>query len=164
MGKALKGLTPEETSILETLLKKVRDSGKADHRFDFNINLAEGKLREKKLEGLLRGKIEVKTDFKVGETGNLAFEVAYRGRPSGVYKTEANSFAQVFEGSEYDGDLVILISPERLKRILDVCGWEVNGGDGKQSKIKLLKPSELLMSNSKIEKKREKSNARSRDS
>jgi hypothetical protein len=133
-----------ERKQLTKLLKKARKDGKADKRFD--INLAEGEIAEADLRELFTGgvKIEVKRDFAVSKTGNVAIEEAHRGKPSGIKTTEADTWAIVLDGPEYEGEVKILISTERLRCLITKIKKYVRGGDDKRSTMRLL-PVEWLL-------------------
>jgi hypothetical protein len=138
-------LTRIQQKTVSKLLKKAREGGKADNRFD--INLAEGEIAEAALRNLFTGgvTIEVKRDFRVSETGNVAIEEANRGKPSGITTTQADVWALVLDGPEYEGEVTILIKTERLRCIVKDVKKYVRGGDnGHRSKMRLLPLDWLL--------------------
>lgn len=134
-----------EQKQLDKLLTKLRkhNTGK-DTRFD--VNLAEGEIAEKAIRDLFTGgvTIEVKRDFKVSQTGNIAIEEEYRGRPSGIATTEASVWAFVLDGPGFGGEVKILIDIDRLRCILSKIERTVYGGDNKWAKMKLLPITTLL--------------------
>lgn len=140
-------LTKREQIRVSQLLKKARQGNKADGRFD--IQLAEGEIAEEELRQLFTGgvTIEVKRDFMVSDTGNVAIEEAYRGKPSGIETTEADVWAIVLDGPEYQGEVKILISTKRLRCLVKEVKKYVRGGDIKRSKMRLL-PVEWLLKKS----------------
>ena len=84
-----------------------------NYNSDFKYDLEIGKIGEEALGNLLSDqKIEVKTDFHLADTNNLAVEYASRGKYSGISTTEAEWFAFV-EGN--DQDTIILVKTDRLK-------------------------------------------------
>lgn len=130
----------------------VRAGGSADHRWD--INLAEGKLTEGKIKKLFSGEeaIEVKRDFKISETGNVAIEFECRGKPSGIAVTKSDWYAIALDGEEFEQEVIIFITTERLKRLVDAApGRVMYGGDGRLSCFKLLRADRLLLDNTSIE-------------
>ena len=118
--------------------------------YKFDIDIIEGEFAERMIKELLegqRGTIEVKRDFKVTETGNLALEYEYRGRKSGLAKTEATWWAIVLDGERFAHQMVILIKTERLKELGNQMykkGYKVPGGDNKASKLVLLPLPEII--------------------
>jgi len=85
----------------------------------FDIDLKYGQIREKRVADLFKGgKVEVKTERSWGrKTGNIAVEYEFRGKPSGIDKTEAKWWFQVLElnGKEY---CMIVFRVSRLKKIV----------------------------------------------
>ncbi len=108
-----------------------------EYNSDFKYDLKLGQLGEQKLGELLdNSKIEVKTDFKLKETGNIAVEYESRGQLSGIATSEAEWFAFV-EGQ--DEDVMILIKKDKLKELCrkPICK-KVKGGDNNTSKMVLV--------------------------
>ena len=143
-------LTREEQKTVSKLLKKARQGSTVDKRFD--IQLAEGEIAEEELRQLFTGgvTIEVKRDFMVSDTGNVAIEEAYRGKPSGIETTEADVWAIVLDGPEYQGEVKILISTKRLRCLVKEVQKYVRGGDIKRSKMRLLPVEWLLKKSSSL--------------
>ena len=57
-----------------------------DYNSNFEYDLELGKVKEKELYDIFSyKKIEVKTDFKANETGNVFIEYESRGEKSGIY-------------------------------------------------------------------------------
>ena len=85
----------------------------------FDIDLKYGQIREKRVADLFKGgKVEVKTERSWWrKTGNIAIEYEFRGKPSGIDKTEAKWWFQVLElnGKEY---CMIVFRVSRLKKIV----------------------------------------------
>jgi hypothetical protein len=129
---------------VEKILKTVRKQGGAEKRWD--INRVEGELREGTIGELIDSDgatIEVKTDFKSSETGNIAVETACSLKPSGINATEAKWWAYVLEGEYYNGEVVVFIKPNRLRRLIKYAR-EVKGGDANRAIMKLLPVKTLL--------------------
>lgn len=118
--------------------------------YDFDLDLPEGEFAEflvKQLFNGERGHIEVKRDFKVSNTGNLAIEYQSRGRPSGIATTKATWWALVPDGPEYAHELVIFVNINRLKRIARDYykrGKHKPGGDKKSSRNVLITIEDLV--------------------
>lgn len=116
----------------------------------FDIDLRNGQFAEWLIHELLSdecGTIEVKRDFKVSETGNLAIEFRCRGRKSGISITEATWWAFVLDGPRYEHEVVLIIKASRL-RIMANYFYEQNqwtlGGDDNASEMVLIPVTRLL--------------------
>ena len=62
---------------------------------NFDVDLDFGKVYEEKIRDLFEGEgsIEVKTERDIwADTGNMAIEIRYKGKPSGISHTEADWF------------------------------------------------------------------------
>jgi hypothetical protein len=136
----------------------------ADYRFD--LDLPKGRIAEHLLREILCGggsgtKVEVKRDYKVSETGNVAIEYQSRGHKSGISVSEADWWAHALSGPCYDGDeeqpeVIVLIKLRRLKRILRSLRdrgvlRSVPGGDDGTSTMALLRIGQLLVPMPRIE-------------
>lgn len=161
MKRKEKPLTSEEVAtikrvanssrLLSHVLKKVRATKRADQRFD--INLAEGMEMEDKVKSLLTGKqrVEVKRDFKVSETDHMAIEFECNDKPSGIQTSESDWYALALDGPEFNGEVIIFITTERLKRLVKSGpGRTLYGGDKNLSHFKLIRVDRLLLDNSSI--------------
>ena len=120
-----------------------------DYQSNFDIDLKKGQEGELLVEELAKGNrtIEVKRDYIVSRTGNLAVEVSYRGKPSGLSTTEAEWWAFVLDGKYYENKVIIFIETNRLKQIVDDIHKTkgiVKGGDSNQSQLVLV-PVEALI-------------------
>lgn len=121
----------------------------ADYRFD--LDLRKGEIGEKLLASVLGGDttIEVKRDFIVSTTGNIAIEYKSRGKDSGIITSEAEWWAFVLSGPHYEDEVIVLIRRKRLKALLD-CLYRAgnmrvdNGGDEGTSRIVLLPLGQLM--------------------
>jgi|TARA_R100000479_G_scaffold174285_1_gene122200 hypothetical protein len=114
-----------------------------NYNSDFKYDLEIGKIGEEALGNLLSDqKIEVKTDFHLADTNNLAVEYASRGKYSGISTTEAEWFAFV-EGN--DQDTIILVKTERLKSLCKKSfARKVPGGDNNTSRLVLIPFHKIL--------------------
>ena len=82
---------------------------------------------------LIMMKVEVKNDLKAVETGNAAFEVAYKGKPSGVMATSARRYALVV------GDTVYMARTAQLRALLQSGNFQPRpAGDGKLARVSLI--------------------------
>lgn len=74
-------------------------------RQGFDIDLRHGEAREDALvHAMLGTHVEVKSDSKCRQTGNLFVEFSHRGRPSGIAATTAERWA-----FEFDDDCWLLL-------------------------------------------------------
>jgi hypothetical protein len=114
---------------------------------DFKYDLQFGEIREQRVSDiLLNKKIEVKTERgQWADTGNLAIEIAYKGKPSGLAATEADYWLHILEvdGHEFTS---LLFPVDVLKKIIKAIKNPriVMGGDGNQSKLVLIPVIELF--------------------
>ena len=113
----------------------------------FDLDLEYGQIREKRIENLLKGgKIEIKTERSWWrKTGNIAIEYEYRGKPSGIYKTESDYWFHRLELKE--GEFCTLVFPTKiLKGIVDKYKGKLtkNVGDNKASKCVLIPIKEIF--------------------
>ena len=118
-----------------------------DNKFD--IDLEFGKKFEKSLAKILTiSKVEVKTERDTWKkTGNIAIELASRGKLSGLNTTKAEWWAQVLT---IDGNIegILMFPVDKLKKIVKKSivkgnGRMVMGGDGETSEIALVPLEDL---------------------
>lgn len=110
--------------------------------FDIDVVEADVELMIKNLLTDL-DKIEVKDDFKVSETSNVAIEFECRGHPSGIATTEASHWFIMLDGMRYRKQVGILIETERLYEIARRCPIAL-GGDDQASRMYLVPVTRLL--------------------
>jgi hypothetical protein len=107
--------------------------------YNFDLDLKDGEFGEQIVSKILRGRIEVKTDYSSHQTGNIVVEVESRGRPSGLSTTEAKFWMFVL----YHEKAIITVPTWKLKRL--ISGREtVMGGDNKTSRLVLIPKNELV--------------------
>jgi hypothetical protein len=120
-------------------------------KYDFITDLAYGKASEKTIAnilGLSSKEFEVKTERNWWtKTGNIAIELEYKGKPSGLNITEATYWAHVLQ--EPDGLFCFVIIPVKKLKILVnkliKSGEEPRMvGDGNNSKCLIVKKEILL--------------------
>jgi len=116
-------------------------------RKKFDLDLAYGKVREKKIADMMTGKkIEVKSERDLwAKTGNIAIEYECWGKPSGINATEADYwFHNLCIGDDTFATLVFDVPS--LKRIIDNLDYKrsVSGGDGNASRMYLLNLQKLF--------------------
>lgn len=114
-----------------------------NYNSDFKYDLQVGQLGEQKLAEILNdSKIEVKTDLKAHQTGNVFIEYSSRNKPSGISTSEAEYYAFIIKGS------IVIKKSSHLK---DICrkylgtNRDVLGGDNNTSKGILLPIKDLLI-------------------
>ena len=117
---------------------------------NFKYDLEFGEIREQRVADILRHqKIEVKTERGIWQsTGNIAIEIAWRNKPSGLATTEAAYWLHVLErdGEEFCS---FLFTVAALKHRINELQHHkkiriVMGGDDNQSKLVLLPILELF--------------------
>jgi len=113
----------------------------------FDIDLAYGKMHEKRVLDMLEGKkLEVKTERgKWSKTGNIAIEFESYGKPSGIDSTEAEYW---FHNLAIEDDVycTLVFKTETLKKIVNELDAHrvVRGGDNFASKMFLVNLSKLF--------------------
>mgnify|MGYP003679761546 CR=1 FL=1 len=108
------------------------------HNSDFKFDLHRGQIGENYLANILKGEIEVKTDFLALKTGNIYIEYESRGKKSGISTTQSEWYAFVLSNI-----IVILIKTKELKNICKTKGEIKLGGDNNTSKGVVLPIKEL---------------------
>ena len=121
---------------------------------NFDLDLQFGLIYEKKLERLLRekSKIEIKTESDTwASTGNIAIEIKFKGKPSGLAKTKADWWFHILT---LDGAMVTMVCfpVSKLKQIIKELlkkklVRKVMGGDNNDSEILLVPIDKLLSKN-----------------
>jgi len=99
-----------------------------DYKYDIKM------FSEKRNEEVL---FEVKTDVYPNDTGNLAIEIRYKGKPSGISHTKADWFVYWYRDISFNN--VWMIKVDDLKSLIKKSNFRiVNGGDGNQSQLVLI--------------------------
>ena len=138
-----------------------------DYNAKFDIDLDFGKVIEKLVRELLESegsKLESKSERanrnskdkkKLGWLGtrNIAIEISYRGKPSGLSITEADWWSHALTTTNADGSLkkvkcILFFPVDELKSIVkgmvrDGKIIKANGGDSNESELLLLPIKEL---------------------
>ena len=116
----------------------------------WDIDLSFGEQNEEKLVRILKhGKIEVKTERdKWRKTGNIAIELSYFGKKSGLAITEADLWATILSWKD-DVKGVILVPVTNMKKIVKNSvkngrGVIVMGGDEGASELALVPLEDLV--------------------
>jgi hypothetical protein len=121
-------------------------SPKTNHtKENFDIDLAFGEVGEKKVIEMLEGEgsIEVKTERdKWKDTGNIAIEIRFKGKPSGISTTDASTWIHLlsYKGKIEGGFLIeVGVFRKRIKKLLNrKIAKIVLGGDGNYSEMVLV--------------------------
>jgi len=111
---------------------------------NFDLDLKFGEFGEKLIESLFKdkGKIECKRDRKTKDTGNVAVEFRYRGKPSGIAVTKADWYCFIITDN-----VIITIKTDVLKDIARGfyrLGSVVKGGDDDASDMILIPIEDLV--------------------
>ena len=119
-----------------------------DQLSKFDLDLQYGQIREERIRDMFENKtIEVKSERSWWErTGNIAVEYEYKGKPSGIDKTESDYWFHTLEKKE--GEFCSLVFPVPvLKRLVGKYKATKTRqvGDGGNSKCVLLPLSELFL-------------------
>ena len=128
-----------------TLSKKKYELNK-----NFKHDLIAGAVREERVGEILQNKpIEVKTEMgKWADTGNIAIEVSFDGKKSGLAKTESEYWWHTLEID--GGEIAHLVFPvEKLKDVITKMKKNgtvriVYGGDDNLAKMVLVPLKELF--------------------
>ena len=112
---------------------------------NFDLDLNFGQIYEEKVRDIFEGdgSIEVKTERDIWQkTGNIAIEVRYRGKPSGISSTDAKWWIHILS-NDNDIETALMFKVEKLKKKIKqmvMLGMAriVVGGDNDNSEIVLL--------------------------
>lgn len=114
---------------------------------DFDLDLKVGQAGENLVEQILGGDktVEVKTDLKWKNTGNLYIETTcwshnnQQWYPSGLSSTKADYWAFVLEG------MTLIVPTDTLRRATELYGWGIKCEiEPNPSKGFLIKPEQIL--------------------
>ena len=119
---------------------------------EFDLDLKFGKMGEKFAQDVLEGnsKIEIKTERDIWrDTGNIAIEIRYKGKPSGITITEASTWIHLLS---YKNDIVggFMLNGKKLKERIKELKEEgkikiVMGGDDNMSQLVLIPIKEVFI-------------------
>ena len=136
-----------ELKTIERRLRQLRQTDGIEKRWDLNI--CEGLVREELANRLVDGRlsVEVKSDYVVQQSGNVAIEYRYRGQPSGIAATKAEYWWIFFSGKFYFDEVSVVIKTERLRALARhhyERGHISIGGDDNASEMVLVPKEDLL--------------------
>ena len=112
---------------------------------NFDLDLNFWQIYEEKVRDIFEGdgSIEVKTERDIWQkTGNIAIEIRYRGKPSGISSTDAKWWIHILS-NDNDIETALMFKVEKLKKKIKqmvMLGMAkiVIGGDNDNSEIVLL--------------------------
>ena len=145
--KKSKNIKTKSTVVVDKLKQYQSLKYNKDNKFD--VDLEFGEKFEKSFAKILSiGRVEVKTERDMWKkTGNVAIELASRGKLSGLNTTKAEWWAQVLTT---DGNIegILMFPIEKLKKIVKHSifkgnGRMVMGGDEDTSEIALVPLGDL---------------------
>tara|TARA_R110000744_G_scaffold361091_1_gene468758 strand:- start:3803 stop:4153 length:351 start_codon:yes stop_codon:yes gene_type:complete len=114
------------------------------HNSDFKYDLDLGLLGEKLVLDLLTNKkIEVKTDYKAKDTGNVFIEYSSRGKDSGITISHSDFYCFVTSNEN-----IIFIEIKKLKKLCRKylnTNRDIKGGDNNTSQGILLPLNEIII-------------------
>lgn len=120
-----------------------------DYRFD--VDLEFGQIGEEYIRDIFDGdgKVEVKTERDVWKTTkNLAIEIAFKGKPSGLSTTEAKTWVHAFSykgNIEYSLIFNVETLKKKVKKLVNENKAEIKmGGDDNQSKLILIPIKDIV--------------------
>ena len=102
------------------------------------------------IQAILDGRFKVVREFKVSETGRVAAEFRWQDNDSGLLNPNISWWVFELSGPEYNDELLIWISAERLRR-LAYHSVSVRGGDMDSSEMFLVELDWLIATNERIE-------------
>jgi hypothetical protein len=118
---------------------------------NFDIDLDFGLIHEDKVRDIFQGKgsIEVKTERDIwSHTGNMAIEITYREKPSGISTTDAEWWCHLFT---IDGNIKFIVMmkvkelKDRIKKLAKLNLIKIiYGGDYDESEIILVPIQKLV--------------------
>ena len=118
---------------------------------NFDLDLDFGQIFEGKVSDIFtKGKIEVKTERDTWlQTGNIAIEYKYKGKPSGLSTTEADTWIHLLSvRGEIVGGFIIPVKVLRVRvkqMLYENSAWKRTGGDCDESQLILCKISRIFI-------------------
>ena len=120
---------------------------KLNNTSKFDIDLKYGQVREQRVADLLgKEQVEIKTERSWWrKTGNIAIEYEFRGKPSGIDKTEAKWWFHILELDKKE-HCILVFRVSRLKKIVNKYKktHTKNIGDYRASKCVVIPIKELF--------------------
>ena len=109
-----------------------------DSRFD--VDLAFGNIREERVADIFENKkIEVKTERGIWtRSGNIAIEIEWNGKPSGIMTTQADYWFHILEKDEQEICMISLPIEKLRQLVLSTQFRRVKGGDDMKAVLVLI--------------------------
>lgn len=152
----------EKVAVLRFAILKIPPGMKLRDLFDeeevsrigaFDLDLPGGQVGEMAFLNIATsGKHEVKRDYEVSDTSNIAVELEYNGKPSCLSTTEAPYWVYWLSGQQYQDEIAVVITVARLRKLANL-GHFTFGGDGEKSLLSIIDVRDLLRPNDWIEKR-----------
>lgn len=136
--------TKEDEELFRELGRRRVASTKGHAGYDIGIDLSIGEEGERRLVRAF-GNCEVKRVFEASRWGQVYVEHTNYGKPSGIRTTEADFWFFVLDGEQYDGEVVIGIRTDRLRRLIRNIPNSIPCGTDKASVGKRLQIQELIL-------------------
>ena len=113
---------------------------------NFDLCLEFGEKYENEFQAIVESKqIEVKTDARCEETGNVYVEFQSRGKDSGIRVTTAKYWVFCLHTDKFKDQTYVFIPTRRLKKLLATNDYTIRpGGDNYTSKGFLVPKEDLL--------------------
>jgi hypothetical protein len=122
-------------------------------KHNFDIDLDFGQIWERRICNIFEnnGSLEVKSDRKWSESGNLAFEYKCNGKASGIAASKAIWWVSVLtcQGDPNNTEMILIWKTEKLRDklrqlIKDNRAELKKGGDGERAELVITSIDELL--------------------
>lgn len=88
--------------------------------------------------------VEVKTDYKASQTGEVFIECESRGHRGGIDNTDAEWFSEILSGNKYNCDVLVIARTIWLRQKCQEKGFLTVGGDNNTSRGYLIDVRNLL--------------------
>lgn len=118
---------------------------------NFDVDLDFGEVQEQLIVDMFEhdGRIEVKTERDIWQsTGNIVFEIKYKGKKSGISSTESTWWAQVLNRNN-ENLMMLTFKVRILKKLLKKMYYDKKavikkGGDDNNSAMIVVKIHDLI--------------------
>ena len=139
--------TEEDEQLFRKLSEKRIRTKRTDPTYDLKLGSAIGVGEDgERIVSNIKG--EVKNCFAVSRSGvsfgKVFVEIRSYGRDSGLATTEADWWSFVLNGSRFNGEVVVSIKTDRLKRLADMYEDSAPAGQDKASIGKRIPVEDLV--------------------
>ena len=106
----------------------------------FDVDLAFGNIREERVADIFENKkIEVKTERGIWtRSGNIAIEIEWNGKPSGIMTTQADYWFHILEKDEQEVCMISFPVAKLRQLVVSAQFRRVNGGDDMKAVLVLI--------------------------